>query len=292
MTRKEREFISSYNLKESLKEIQVSLPKKQKKLCHFIINNIDQVSTMTIQELSDKSGVGTTTILRLINKMGYKKYPHFKNDVIKYNFNTKDDTWWHLKKSLEEMDDAKNSLIKVGKSSIEDIESIMKEYDAEEYDTFLKLLLNAENVHFLGMRTSKSLALYFEMMLRGILDNLNQLSLNSDFIYDESLKFKEGDVLMVIALSPYSKQTIDFVTYCRDHMNINIAVITDLETCPLIQTSDAHLIAKQSNDRYSIVPAITLMESLIIDLGKRKPDSVEKISRLNRIHRENNITTS
>ncbi|WP_160112384.1 MurR/RpiR family transcriptional regulator [Salicibibacter kimchii] len=226
-----------------------------------------------------------------IEKIGYKKYPQFKNDIIKYVFNNKKNTWWHLKKSSEDMDEVDHSLGKVGKSSIEDIESVLREVDSKEYETFLNVLLEAEKVHFLGMRTSKSLALYFEMMLGGILDNLNQLSLNSDFIYDESLKFKEGDVLMIIALSPYAKQTIDFVKYCRKQMNINIVVITDLESSPIIEDSDAYLIAVQSKNRYSIIPALTLMESLIIDLGKNQPNSVEKISRLNQIHRENDITT-
>ncbi|WP_010531856.1 MurR/RpiR family transcriptional regulator [Lentibacillus jeotgali] len=279
------------NLKEKLVEIQDGLPKKQRKICKFIINHIDEVSTMTIKELSEKSGVGTTTILRFIEKAGYKKYPNFKNDIIKYNFSNKQNTWWHLKKSLEEMDDAENSLVKVGQSSIDDIETVLRETDMKEYETFLKILLDADNVHFLGMRTSKSLALYFEMMLRGILDHMNQLSLNSDFIYDESLKFKEGDALVVIALSPYAKQAIDFVKYCSKNLDINIVVITDLETCPIIQDSNAHLIAAQSKNRYSIVPTITLIESLIIDLGKNQPDSVDKISRLDDIHRENDITT-
>ncbi|WP_174614749.1 MurR/RpiR family transcriptional regulator [Virgibacillus ihumii] len=148
-----------------------------------------------------------------------------------------------------------------------------------------------DKVHFLGMRTSKSLALYFEMMLGNILDNLNQLSLNSDFLYDEALKFKKGDVLVVIALSPYAKHAINFVKYCRKHFDINIVVITDLHTCPIIQDSDAHLISGQSKNRYSIIPAITLMESIIIDIGKKSPHSVSKISKLNEMHQENDITT-
>jgi DNA-binding MurR/RpiR family transcriptional regulator len=280
-----------HDLKDKLIEIQDTLPKQQHRVCKYIINNIDEISTMTIKELAKQSGVGTTTILRFIEEIGYRKYPHFKNDIIKYNFSNKRNTWWHLKKSLEEIDEAENSLVKVGKSGIEDIESMMREFDIKEYETFLQRLLDADKVHFLGMRTSKSLALYFEMMLRGILDNLNQLSLNSDFIYDESLEFKENDVLIVIALSPYATQTIDFVKYCRKSQDINIVVITDLETCPLIQDSDAHLIVGQSKNRYSLITALTLIESLIIDLGKNKPDSTKRISRLNEIHHGNNITT-
>ena len=279
------------NIKDQLIAIQYDLPRQQQKLCKYMIENIGEISTMTINELSIKSQVGTTTILRLIEKVGYKKYPDFKKDVIKHVFNVRKNTWWHLQKSLEEMDEAENSLVKVGNSSIQDIESMLRELDVEEYNKFLNLLLQSNKVCFLGMRTSKSIALYFEMMLRGILDNLAQLSWNPDFLYDDSLNFHKNDTIVVIALSPYAKQTIDFIKYCRQKKDVSIALITDIETCPIIQYCDTHLIVGQSKNRYSIISTIALIESFIIDLGKNQPDSISKISKLNQIHQDNNVTT-
>lgn len=279
------------DLKDRLIAIQNDLPRQQQSLCKYVIKNIDDVSTMTINELSKNSQVGTTTILRFIDKIGYKKYPDFKKDIIKYAFNNKKNTWWHLQKSLEEIDESENSMMKVGYSSIQDIESMLGELDLKQYTHFLNMLFQSKNLYFLGMRTSISIALYFELMLRGIRDNMTQLSGNNDFLYDESLKFNQGDLLIVIALSPYTKQSIDFVKYCRSHKDISIALITDIETCPIIPDSDAHLVVGQSKNRYSIIPAIALIESLIIDSGKKHPDSVAKISELNKVHQDNHITT-
>lgn len=256
------------DLKDRLIAIQNDLPRQQQSLCKYVIKNIDDVSTMTINELSKNSQVGTTTILRFIEKIGYKKYPDFKKDIIKYAFNNKKNTWWHLQKSLEEIDESENSMMKVGYSSIQDIESMLGELDLKQYTHFLNMLFQSKNLYFLGMRTSISIALYFELMLRGIGDNMTQLSGNNDFLYDESLKFNQGDLLIVIALSPYTKQSIDFVKYCRSHKDISIALITDIETCPIIPDSDAHLVVGQSKNRYSIIPAIALIESLIIDSEK------------------------
>ncbi|MDA3130515.1 MurR/RpiR family transcriptional regulator [Aliibacillus thermotolerans] len=279
------------NLKEKLIEIQYNLPRQQQKLCKYIIENIDDVSTMTINELSKNSKVGTTTILRFIEKVGYKKYPDFKKDLIKQLFHERKNTWWHLQKSLEEIDEAMNSLVKVGNSSIQDIETMLRRLDTKEYEKFIDLLLHSNKVYFLGLRTSKSIALYFDMMLRGILDSVVQLSWSPDFLYDESLNFGKNDTIVVIALSPYAKQTIDFIKYCRNKKNVSVALITDIETCPIIQHSDAHLIVGHSKNRYSIIPTIALIEALIIDLGKKQPESIPKISELNKMHRENNLTT-
>lgn len=280
------------NFMDKLTTIQFDLPKQQQKVCKYIIEHIDDASTMTINEVATRSEVGTTTVLRFIEKVGYKKYPDFKKDAIQYVFNRKKNTWWHLQKSLEEMDDTENAIVTVGNSSIQDIESMVRNLNTEEYASFLKTLLDSTNVYFLGMRTSKSIAFYFEMMLRGILDQLGQLSWNPEFLYDESLNFKKGDTVVVIALSPYSTQTIDFVKYCYEQTAASIALITDLETCPMIQYSDTYLIAGQSKKRYSIIPVIAIVEALIIDLGKNQPDSITKIKKLNEIHLDNNITTS
>jgi|SRR5699024_8968049 len=279
-------------LKNKMINLQYSLPRQQQKVCGYVIENIDDISKMTIQELSQKSNVGTATISRFIEKLGYDKYPDFINSIIRYNYDNKENTWWHLKKSLQEDSEDANSLIKVGNSSISDIKKMINKQNLKEYNKLLHLLLHADKLYFLGMRTSKSISFYFEMMLKGILKDTFQLSWNPDFIYDNSLRFSEDDALVIIALSPYSKQCIDFVNYCRQETNISVALITDVETCPIIKNCDTYLVAGQSNNRYSVIPIIALLESIIIDLGKKQSESISRISKLNEIHRKRNITTT
>lgn len=279
-------------IKNKMITLQHNLPKQQRKACEYVIKNIDDIPTMSIQELSRESNVGTATILRFIEKLGYEKYSDFKNNVMRYNYDNKENTWWHLEKSLQENRGEENSLIKVGNGSMKDIETMINKQNIEKYNVFLDLLLQSEKVYFLGMRTSKSISFYYEMMLEGILDNTIQLSWNPDFIYDKSAKFKKSDVLIIIALSPYSKQCIDFVSYCKFQTNISIVLITDVETCPMINDCDTYFVVGQSNDRYSIIPTIAFIEATIIDLGKKQSKSIDNISQLNAIHRKENITTT
>lgn len=280
------------NIKNEMIKIRNQLPLQQKKICKYIINNMDEIPTMTIKELSAQTDVGTTTIIRFINKLGYKKYQDFKNSIINYTLEDKKNTWWHLKKSIVTMNESDNSLVKVGNDSIQDIDHVLKTVNIDEYNQFIDILTNSKKTYFLGMRTSKSLSFYFEMMLREILDNVKQLSWNTEFIYDESLKFKNDFTLVIIALSPFTTECIEFVKYCKKHTSISILLITDVETCPIIEDSDAYLIVGQNKNRYSIIPAIILIESLIIDLGKSVPSSITKISKLNKIHKDINITTN
>lgn len=279
-------------IKDALMHIQHDLPPQQKRLCKYMLEHLKDVSTMTINTLSSKSGVGTTTILRFIKKIGFTKYPDFKRELTNDVFRAQQETWWHLQKSLEDMDDDKNSIVKVGKTSVHDIQSMVRTIDQEQYEQILHVLLQANKNYILGLRTSKSIALYFEMMLKGIVDNVTQLSWAPDFLFDESLDFKETDTIVVIALSPYTKMTMDFVHYCSETKDASIVLITDVETCPAIQYADAYVVVGQSEERYSIIPAITLIEALIIDIGKNQSGSIEHISEINTIHKDNGITTT
>src|SRR5690625_3305440 len=176
------------DLKHRMISIQNNLPSRQQMLCKYIINNIHDVSMMTVKSLSENSGVGTTTILRFIDHLGYEKYPDFKNALIRYNVRNHQDTWWHLKQSLETEENSGNSLISTGKNTISDIENMLLYPNSNHYEIFLDILSASRKLYFLGLRTSKSLAIYAELMLRGILDHVEQLSFDPDFLYDQSLK--------------------------------------------------------------------------------------------------------
>lgn len=279
------------DIKKKLIDIQYSLPRQQKKVCQYCIENLETISMLTIDELAEKTGVGRTTIIRFLNKIGYQKFSEFKNEITSFIVTNKSNTWWHLQKSLEkEVNEGESGLVHIGKHSIQDIKAMVNKLKIEDYNTFIQTVLNANTLYFLGLRTSKSISIYFEMMLKGILKNTRQLSWNTDYLYDEALNFEKRDTLVVIALSPYAKQTVEFSKYCAEKKRVKIALITDVETCPIIQYSDAHLVVGQNKERYSIVPVIALIESIIIDLGKANPNSIENISKLNKIHREKDIT--
>ena len=49
------------NIIDEIAKIKDVLPKKQQKLCHYLVMNYEQVGVMTVAELAEAAGVGTTT---------------------------------------------------------------------------------------------------------------------------------------------------------------------------------------------------------------------------------------
>lgn len=62
-----------------------------------------------------------------------------------------------------------------------------------------------------------------------------QLSWTPDFLYDESLNYDKNDTIVVIALSPYPKQTIDLIILTEIKKCCCCINHTYIEICPIIQ---------------------------------------------------------
>ena len=63
-------------------EIKDSLPKKQKQLCNYIVLHSGEAGMMTVAELAQQAGVGTTTVMRLVQYLGYDSYNCLKRDIM------------------------------------------------------------------------------------------------------------------------------------------------------------------------------------------------------------------
>lgn len=147
-------------------------------------------------------------------------------------------------------------------------------------------------VNIIGFRTSKALAYYFEYMLNEIYSKVRQLSYDSEFIYDRLLNVGKDEVVVIFALSPFSKVTIEVAEHCHK-IGIPIILITDHVSCPISSYAKNILVIKSSEIQYSIVPAIALVEAFVIEIGQRTSDqSVRRLRTLNKTLTDKNVTSS
>ena len=72
----------SNHLLDRILEIKETLPKKQRILCNYLALNHEQIGVMTVAELAKNAGVGTTTVMRLVQTMGFDSYTTFKRALV------------------------------------------------------------------------------------------------------------------------------------------------------------------------------------------------------------------
>ena len=69
------------NIIDKIIQIKDVPPKKQRMLCNYLAINYVDAGMMTVAELTQQSGVGTTTVMRLMKTLGYENYSDFKHDL-------------------------------------------------------------------------------------------------------------------------------------------------------------------------------------------------------------------
>lgn len=274
---------------EKLINLKSTLPKRQKQVCDFVLENYQNISLLSIKELAEACNVGQTTVLRFINNIGYSSYNDFKKSLHYYTIEKSQSTWWHLKNSLTM--NHHNTLENTWQEIIELLNHNLNEELSVNFNKACHLLSNSTMINIIGLRTSKASALYFGYMLAEFHKDVRQLSYDSDFMYDNLLHINQDEVVIIVALSPYTSVLTDIADHCKSN-GIPIILITDNLTCPVVPYATVVLKTRSSKKQYSIVPVISLMEALVIEFGKIKAEtSIDHLNKLNQLLKDKNITT-
>lgn len=280
------------NIHNYLISIKDTLPKKQKLVCDYVIENYQELSVLSTTELAKKVGVGQTTVMRFLENTGYNSYSEFKRQYHYYTIESSKPTWWHLEKSVTKSSYEGGSLDQTWKEIITLLDKSIDQQLVNNFEESIDLILNSEMVNIVGFRTSKAAAFYFEYMLNEIYSKVRQLSYESEFIYDRLLNIGKDEVIVMIAISPYAKASIEVAEHCYK-LGIPIILITDHVSCPISSFAKHILLIKSSEVQYSIVPVIAIIEALVIEIGQRTSDeSVRRLRSLNKTLTNKNITTS
>ncbi|MCJ7992577.1 MurR/RpiR family transcriptional regulator [Priestia sp. OVS21] len=273
--------------------IKESLPKKQRQLCDYILKNYQSIGLITIKELSHDAKVGVSTIMRTVNALGYNHFNDLRKDL--YDESVPANSKWTLKKSFSEVsNEGENvpTLVQVSKESIDLLGKSIDSTLIENFEMAIDLINHASHVNILGSRPYKAMALYFEQLLGEFYSKIRQLSHDTEVLCDRILQFEEDEVLFVFAFEPYTNRIIEAVTLAHE-LGIKIILITDHISCPVIQYASVTLKVEVSEEKFSVVPIIVLIEALVIELGKRSSEeSIKKLKKLERTLIEKNVTFS
>lgn len=259
--------MSGVNILKKVISKKDTMSKKQKIFCEFILDNYQNIEIYSINTMAEKSGVGTTTILRTINSLGYDSLNEFKIDIHKVRLESHAPTWWQFEKE-ENKNNGDNQI-----RSIWNNINLLHQYSMD--DNLKKSIVKtidkmktATRINIFGLRTSRAVAIYLENSINQFYPKCNQLSYEPHFVFDRLYHMDEDEVLVLVALSQYTQLTYEVAEYAVEK-NIPIILITDNKDNTLIPLASIVLKLAQDDRHYSIVPAISLVETLTVFLGSQ-----------------------
>ncbi|WP_312812245.1 MurR/RpiR family transcriptional regulator [Sedimentibacter sp.] len=259
--------------------------KGQKQIAQFIIDHYDKAAFMTAAKIGETVDVSESTVVRFASTIGYSGFPELQK-ALQVLIKNKLTTVQRISLDSDIVNDKDKLHKRILKNEMNTLRSLYETIDTKELDKATDLIMNADKVYILGLRTSSTLSNYLGFYLDVILDNvkvLNNSGVNS--LYEEIIRIKETDVLIVISYPRYSKTTIEATKFIKGR-NAKIVAITDTESSPIHNLADVSLLAKSNIVSFidSLVVPLSLINNLIINIGlQEKDDIVEYYNKLEQL---------
>lgn len=273
-----------------IQQIKDVLPKKQRQLCGYLAMNYEQVGVMTVSELAQAAGVGTTTVMRLVQTLEMPSFNAFKKELLKAALMRNSSFHPGLKGSLSGPAADQHALRNAVLDGVGVLENLCTPTNEKQFDAVIEMLLRADRIFTFGLRTSKHMALYFESLADLFYPHVTQLSHDPEFIFDRlSLYVKPADVVLFFSAWPCTKRTIEAAEFCRDQ-GIPIALITNTGLNPIAKFADAVIDTNSVNHASGNMAFMIVIEALISEIGRKTaPASAANMEQVEAILREKQI---
>ncbi len=252
------------------------MSKSQKAISAFIYDHYDQAVFMTAARLGDTVGVSESTVVRYAMYIGYDGYPEFQKDL---------EDWVQNKLNSVQKIGAKYGkssqseiLTSVLQADIEKLQDTIHNLDPVAFETAVNIILEAETVYVMGVRSCEPLAdfLHFYLnMIRGNVVLLKTTSVSETF--EQMIRIDERDAMVGISFPRYSMRTLKAMEFANDR-NAKVIAVTDSVHSPMNLYSSCNLLAR--SDMVSIVDSLvaplSLINALVVAMCLKRPEEVKK----------------
>ncbi len=250
------------------------MSKGQKMLSTYITDNYDKAVFLTADKLGKVVGVSESTVVRYATFLGYKGYPEFQKaleELVRNKLNSiqrMEVTYGRISQS--------RILESVLQSDAEKIKRTLEEINQEAFELALNIILNAEHVYVVGIRSCAPLASFLAFYLNLIMDHVHLLQTNSSTeLFEQMVRISEKDVIIGISFPRYSMRTLKAMEFANNR-NAKVITLTDSVHSPMNLYSSCNLIAKSDMASIvdSLVAPLSVINALIVALCMRKQNEV------------------
>ena len=251
--------------------------KGQKMIAQFITDHYDKAAFMTASKIGETVDVSESTVVRFAAALGFSGFPELQQSL-QVLIKNKLTTVQRIGLDEDISKDTEKFHKKIIRNEMIGIKYLLDNIDAVALDDATNLILNANKIYILGMRTSSTLSNYLGFYLGVMLDNvqvLNNTGVNS--LFEQIIRIKEDDVFICISFPRYSSSSIDATKMVKEK-KAKIIAITDTEASPFCELADTVLLAKNNIVSFvdSLVVPMCMINNLILNIGaKEKNDIVQ-----------------
>ena len=194
------------------------LTTTERAIYSYLQSNVDKIPYLHVRDIALEAHAGTSSVMRLIHKMGYESFTDFKDDIKK-------------KKQLEEVKPVISNPFSL---------EIFPENLEQRLNELAQKVLDSDNVIFTGVGASGIICDYAARRLASL--GINTFSFN-DVTYPIASKLRNTSDTLVIALSisGETNEVIEILSTLHPNKDISIYSITPKLNSTIAQLSDFSL---------------------------------------------------
>ena len=249
-----------------------------------MLDEPNETAAKSISEIALENNINISSITRLAQKLGFNGFPNLK-DLFRSSLKQRKSFYSEqvkkfLQKGYAGHDGEISLLERVIQDEWSNVMLMADTFDEQRFATIIKLMVKAERILILGLRSSYPLAHYLGFYLKMIRDRVTTIGQAGHTLAEDLSVLHPGDLLIAISVNPYTKDTVEACRICK-YKTVDIIAITDRLSSPLANETDNFLITSIEGDYFfsPIAAAIICIETLLSALVKQLGDKA--IHRLN-----------
>ena len=256
-----------------LQKNYADLTQAQKRIAEAIVDNPEFVAFATVDKLSARLGIASSTIVRFAYRLGLDGYPELQERVRVL-----------VRSRLRGADDAgdDSSIAHLGESTaaaslrhdLDNLRNTVSELDAATLDKAVDVICRARRVFFTGGLASGPLAEYTAHTFNRLRGGAQVLGLGDTAA--EILGLTPEDALVVFSFPPYASQTLQILDAARKR-GVVVVGITDSLISPLGKV-DVTLTSRVSGvgPQNSLVGPLAIINVLLNGVAAKNPGSADR----------------
>ena len=227
-------------LVKKIETLPDKLTPKGKLISEYIVTNPRKAIFMTARELAEACGISEATVIRFVAQLGYNGYSEMQQ-VLRDYVDT-ELTLLDRRDLLRQRGDGVEGFRKTVAEEIDNLTYLYQTMQVENLDQAVRMLCEKSNVYIIGSRLSYTAAYYMGWSLTKVRKNIQILKGSDSTTFDWLTIAPEDSLVVVVATSRYPNELIRVGRWAR-RKNMDLMVITDGSTCPVIPFSHLSLVA-------------------------------------------------
>ena len=235
-------------IKEKIQSRYKDLPKNQKKIADYFIDNSDSIPFLNVQEVSKATGASVASIVRFAQRIGFSGYSELRDAIAESLQNQLSGKMIFPLFDKQKVDE--DLLTAVANQDIKNINDTLSLIERENFSNAVKEIGKADRVFTAGLGISYLLAEILAYQLTQV--GIDAAVFKHDYtIFNEQIMFlNKNDLIIAFSFPPYSRETIEACEYARNK-GIRIISVTNTEASPVTYYSDINLVVQSENMLYT-----------------------------------------